>query len=144
VILYLDTSAFIKLYVQEAHSERIRPAVRAAAALCTHLITYAEMRAAFAKARRMGRLEEDGLRDLVTQLDQDWEQLDVIGVDEPLARRAGGHAERFGLRGYDSVHLAAAETIALAGSGLDYRVAALDRRLIEAAEALGMQCLGPH
>ena len=37
--------------------------------------------------------------------------LALVGVDEPLARRAGALAEERGLRGYDAVHLATALTL---------------------------------
>lgn len=35
-------------------------------------------------------------------------ELMLVGIDRPLANRAGELAERLGLRGYDAVHLASA------------------------------------
>ncbi len=65
--------------------------------------------------------------------------MDVLGVDEHTVRRAGDLAERFALRGYDSVHLAAAEaTLIRLGEGVDFRFLAFDRALEEAAAELGM------
>ena len=51
MILYLDTSAFVRLYIEEAHHEDVWTNVRNASLVATHLIAYAEMRAAFAKMR---------------------------------------------------------------------------------------------
>ena len=48
MILYLDTSAFLKLYLEESRSDAVRGLVARAAAIYTHLIAYAEMRAALA------------------------------------------------------------------------------------------------
>lgn len=41
MIVYLDTSALVKLYVEEAFSAEVRAAVVSATAVNTHLIAYA-------------------------------------------------------------------------------------------------------
>lgn len=64
-----------------------------------------------------------------------------MNVDETLIRRAGDLAQSFGLRGYDSVHLAAAEAVWRALPGVDYRVAVFDGKLADAARGLGMTVL---
>ncbi len=48
MILYLDTSALVKLYVDEPGSASLREALVRAKAVYTHQITYVEIRAAFA------------------------------------------------------------------------------------------------
>ena len=47
----------------------------------------------------------------VRTIDELCRELDMIGVDEALARAAGQLAERHALRGYDAVHLASALAI---------------------------------
>lgn len=111
LILYLDTSAFLKLYLSESGSAEVKQAIAEAAAIYTHLIAYAEMRAGLTRASRERRLSESELAYQVSRFEDDWESLGIIAVTEPLVRRAGALAERFGLRGYDSVHLAAAEQV---------------------------------
>lgn len=111
--LYLDTSAFIKLYVAEPGAEKVREAVAQARALYTHLITYAEMRAALARLHRAGRETATSHRQHLRELERDWQELTTIVSDERMIRRAGDLAEQFGLRGYDSVHLAAAESLVI-------------------------------
>lgn len=142
MILYLDSSAFLKLYVDEPESAAVRAAVEAAQAVFVHLIGYAELRAALAKAVRMGRLPESELAYQVARLDCDWDTVRVVGVDEAMVRRAGELAQTYGLRGYDSLHLAAAEAIRLAAPGLHYRIGVYDVRLADAARHLGMRVLG--
>jgi predicted nucleic acid-binding protein len=141
VILYLDTSAFLKLYVAEPESPRMREADDRAEFACTHLLAYAEMRAGLAKAVRERRIPADDLPPLVEAFEADWAKLEIVGATEGLIRRAGDLAPRFGLRGYDSVHLAAAEAVWRALPGVDYRVAVFDGRLAEAARGLGMTVL---
>ncbi|MDP2832015.1 MAG: type II toxin-antitoxin system VapC family toxin [Pseudomonadota bacterium] len=138
---YFDTSALLKLYLEEAESARVRQAVAAATFAFTHLITYAEMRAGLAQAARLRRIDGLELARQVEQFETDWSELRVITPNETHIRRAGELAQRFGLRGYDSVHLAAAEAVWQALPGVDFRFAAFDARLMAAAKTLGMRGL---
>jgi predicted nucleic acid-binding protein len=143
VILYLDSSALIKLYIEEAGSSAVRAAVNEAAAVCTHLIAYAEVRAGLAKPMRMGRLTEQQVEFQVGCVEMDWPSARVVGVTESLVRRAGDLAHRHALRGYDSVHLAAAEEVyRVVDDGRMFRFAAFDAALAAAGRALGMRLLG--
>ena len=54
MILYLDTSALVKLYVQEPGTDAVKAWVAEAEAAATSWVAYAETRAAFARARREG------------------------------------------------------------------------------------------
>jgi predicted nucleic acid-binding protein len=138
VILYLDSSALVKLYVAEPESEQVRKLIGRAESTCTHLLAYAEICAAFGRAHRMGRTPAEVLPALLQDFDRDWGNLDIVGVNEALVRRAGQLAMHFGLRGYDSVHLAAAETLARdVGSPTLFRFITFDAALVAAAAALG-------
>jgi len=108
MILYVDTSALVKLHVAETGSARVRLWNDEASGLLTSLVTYAEARAAFARLHRVGGLTTDALRAVVTMFEHDWSRCQVIGLDDALVRRAGGLAERHGLRGYDAIQLATA------------------------------------
>jgi uncharacterized protein len=133
MILYLDTSALVKLYVREQHSDQVREAVDNAEMVATHAITYPEARAGFAKAHRMGRIADAGLQTLIQWLDESWPGFDVIAVDEILARHAGMLAQQFGLRGYDAVHLAASEKLLIGAGNHRFRFACFDQSLSTAA-----------
>jgi predicted nucleic acid-binding protein len=141
LILYLDTSAYVRLYIREEGHERIRTAARAATRLVTHLIAYAEMRATIAKMQRMQRLDAPAAISVRKAFELDWRSTLQIVPTEGLVRRAGELAERFALRGYDSVHLAAAESLTLAPGSNFLRFAAFDRVLNDSAEELGLTLL---
>ena len=47
MIVYLDTSALVKLYVQEVGSTEVRRAVARADLVATSLVAYVEARSAF-------------------------------------------------------------------------------------------------
>jgi uncharacterized protein len=141
VIVYLDTSALVKLYVTEPGSKAIHRAVNQADASATHAIAYAETCAAFAKAVRLGRMSLENLGECRRAFDEDWERLEVIAADSAIIKRAGDLACASSLRGYDSVHLAATEALAIAAGVRGFRFAAFDVTLNEAASALGLPLL---
>ncbi|MGH8593596.1 MAG: type II toxin-antitoxin system VapC family toxin [Gammaproteobacteria bacterium] len=68
-----------------------------------------EIHAAFAKRLRMEDLTEAAYDQCLDHFEKDWAATLIIQVDEPLARSAAAMAFTYGLRGYDSVHLAAAD-----------------------------------
>jgi predicted nucleic acid-binding protein len=131
VILYLDTSALVKLYVEESGSHAVAARLDRADSAVTVRVTYAEARAAFARHRREGGLTAPALRRAVRQLDGEWGSYDVVDVSDPVVRRAGNLAERHVLRAYDAVQLAAALEVRDAGAALEF--ACFDDRLARAA-----------
>jgi predicted nucleic acid-binding protein len=70
----------------------------------------------------------------VAELDSKYEEFDLVEVDDMLARRAGHLAEAHGLRGYDAVHLAAADRV----RDPDLVVVAGDGALLAAAATEGI------
>lgn len=141
MILYLDTSAFIKLYVGEPNADKVRAVVAEADQIHAHWIAYPEMRSAFARLYRMRRQDAETFDQCKREFERDWDLISPILPDERILRRAGELAERFGLRGYDSVHLAAAESLRV-GQGADLlRFAAFDERLNQSAAELGLPLL---
>lgn len=97
-------------------------------------LVYPEARAAAAAAQRAGRTGRRWLRAAVGTIDELYEELRVIALDDPLARAAGDLAERHALRGYDAVHLASALAIDAPGELI---VATWDHELAAAAVAEG-------
>lgn len=140
MIAYLDTSAFLKLYLNEPGSNQVRHLVKSSAATCTHVVTYAEMCAGLARASRMLRLDTAQYEHQKHCFRSDWAAMHTLSVDETVIRRAGVLAEGFELRGYDSVHLAAAESI-WRQLNTSFQFAAFDCKLLDAARLLGMGTL---
>lgn len=111
MILYLDTSAVVKLYVEEEGSDKVKAAWEQARVVATSRIGYVEARAAFARAKREARLHAQEHRQTVEDLDRDWDSYFILEVTEGLVRRAGALAEDHALRAYDALHLASALTL---------------------------------
>jgi predicted nucleic acid-binding protein len=108
MIVYGDTSALVKLFVEEKNSERTREMLSRAQALGTGLLTRAELGAALARGVRRGFLSAQDALEARRRLDRAWTTWVHIAVDESLVSRAEDLAWEYSLRGYDAVHLAAA------------------------------------
>ena len=59
MILYLDTSALVKLYVKEPGSQAVRALLEKAQIVSTSRVAYVEMRAGLARKLRQGELSEE-------------------------------------------------------------------------------------
>ena len=106
--LYLDTSALVKLYVEERGRTALVEAVSEAEIVATSMVAYVEARAAFTRRHRERVLAPADYRRSVRALDGDWSRYLRFEVSEALVRAAGRLAERYRLRAYDAVHLASA------------------------------------
>jgi predicted nucleic acid-binding protein len=135
VILYLDTSSLIKLYVAEAGSEEVRRLIGEAALVATSVVAYPETRSAIARLRREGALTAAQAERLRTDFERDWPHYLAVEVREPIWRRAGDLVERHALRGFDGLHLASFLSLRAAGPGDEVRFSAFDDRLNAAARA---------
>lgn len=140
MILYLDTSALVKLYVPETDSATIKQLVDAAEMSSTSRIAYAEARAAFARKRREQAVTLRDYRTIVQDFDNDWESFFIVDVSDALIKRAGQLAETFALRGYDAVHLASAAIVGEQG-GQAAMFACFDEKLSRAARRQGLTVL---
>lgn len=134
MILYVDTSALVKLVLREPGTTEMENAADDAEGLVSASITYVELRAAVASAVRDGRLPPRERDQAVSAVEDLWAGVSAIDIDTPLLRHAGDLAERMRLRGYDAVHLAA---LLRAGQPGDLSLACWDADLRRAARELG-------
>ncbi len=108
MILYVDTSALIKLYAVEEGRETVERAVEEAEFVATSVVAYAEARSALARKAREGVFSTDEHREAVEALDEDWQTFEKPEATEGVVRAAGDLAETHALRGFDAVHLTSA------------------------------------
>ena len=109
--IYLDTSALVKIYVEETGSFLVRRTVGQANLVATSAMAYVEARAAFVRRRHEGGLSFRQYRYVIRHLDDDWSRYLVVGVTDTIIRDAARLAEKRYLRTYDAVHLASAVAI---------------------------------
>jgi uncharacterized protein len=111
VILYMDTSSLVKLYVSEKETPATKHLVEATEVIATSRLAYVEARAAFARKHRECGVGLRDYRNILQIFDNDWESYFVVDISEALVKMAGQFAEKHALRGYDAIHLASAVTL---------------------------------
>ena len=111
MIVYLDTSSLVKLYIEEDESSKIDVLVKSSEVTATSLVAYAEARAAFARRFREKAFTTDEYNRLKEFFDKDWSRYLILSVTGDMIRLAGDLAEKHALRGFDSIHLASALTL---------------------------------
>jgi predicted nucleic acid-binding protein len=136
-IIYLDTSALVKLYIQEMHSDEVRMLVDTAESVGTSILTYAEIASAMARATRLQLISDDSARSTWNNFVNDWLNFTRLKLSMPLTERAATLAWDYGLRGYDAMHLSAALTWQ---DALEERIllATFDRLLWSAGKKVGI------
>lgn len=137
MILFLDTSALVKLYIVEADSPAVHEAVAGAETVAVCRIAWAEACAALARRAREVPADESAIMAARQAMAQDWPHFFIIEVTQPVVERAGEFADTFALRGYDSVQLAAACEILAVAPG-EVAFSCFDNRLNKAARVLGL------
>lgn len=138
--VYLDTSALVKLYVDEDGSAWTRKVVADAQSVATSMIAYVEARAAFARRRRERGLSPSDYHRTVKELEIDWERYIVLELTASVIRSAASLSESHALRAYDAVHLASAK-IFKEKLGDQVAFASWDRNLEAAARREGFQLI---
>lgn len=135
MIVYLDSSAIIKQYLDdELGIVDLEAITSASAGLVTSRLSYVEVRAGLAAARRANRLASIAHDRAVASFDAAWTAFDVVELTETVGARAGVMAEAFGLRAGDAIQLASVLEMDLEETML----VAWDARLLLAARAAGV------
>lgn len=134
-LVFFDSSALVKLVVEEAGSQLACELWDGCDAALASRLAYPEVRAALAAAARNYDLREDDLRAAEQAWENFWAATRPVELTPSVERRAGQLARDHALRGADAVHLASA--LAIDDPGLV--VAVWDRRLHAGALASGVQ-----
>jgi uncharacterized protein len=96
----------VKVFVDESRSDAVRELITGASIVFTSDVAYPEVRAALARRRRDGSLSSAQFHVAKRGFEARWTDLLSIPVTPEICREAGELAERYQLRGFDSIHLA--------------------------------------
>ena len=137
MILFADSSALVKLYVDESGSAQVVAHAAAASALAVCRVTWVEVMSALARRAREQPQAAAALAAARQRFKLDWGRLAVLEVTPALVELAGDYTQALALRAYDSVQLA---TLVTLHKRMDEEVqfACFDDRLVKAAEVLGV------
>lgn len=136
MIAYLDSSAILKQHLlDEPGLADIHSIATESELVATSRLSFVEVRAGLAAARRSNRL--DGARHdraVIAFMDA-WAGYDVLELSEEISARAGAVAETYGLRAGDAIQLASMLEL---DPQREVIVVAWDARLRAAARAAGL------
>ncbi|MDA8393473.1 MAG: type II toxin-antitoxin system VapC family toxin [Actinomycetota bacterium] len=133
-IVYFDSSAFVKLVVEEEGSDIAAVLWDGCDAAVSSRLSYCEVRAALAAAGRDHRLDFDAQQQAEAAWEEYWAAARPVELTETIAIHAGHLAGQHALRGADAVHLASA----LAVSVDELLFAVWDQRLRLGVERAGI------
>ena len=145
-LYYLETSALVKLYIQEPGTERL---LRLVARANNHRfsvlsLTKVEFHSAIRRREREGDIDAPRARLLLRRFDQHLETKFIRQIlNDALLDVASTLIDRHTLRAYDAVQLAGC--VALRASSISDQpiFVCSDRRLLDAAHAEGLSCFDP-
>lgn len=129
-MIYVDSSAIVKLVVAEPESAALRRALANRPEWVSSALARVEV------LRALGRTEAPDAA--VRYAEEMLDRIALVAVDEPILE-AAATAEPAGLGSLGALHLATARSLA----GLDALVG-YDRRLLSAAAAAGLPVLSPR
>jgi uncharacterized protein len=133
MVMYADSSALMKCYVDEDDSDVAATMLASDPVVVTSWITMVEVR------RNLHRvLGAAGSRSAKQAFERDMDAMTLIATDERISRRSAQIGETLGVRSLDAIHLGTAQ--ALQVPGLSFLT--FDLRQAQAARSLGLMVFG--
>jgi predicted nucleic acid-binding protein len=139
-VIYFDTSALIKRFVNEKGSPFVQSLVKRDGILATATVAYAEIFAGLTRKHREGNMSRPQYNLTCRQFESDWRAYLRVELQEHILLLARDLIQRHPLRGFDAVHLASAVSLQSALSE-EITFAAADERLLRAAEQENLSAL---
>ena len=133
-MIYVDTSALLKRYVDESDSDQAEALLRADPTWVTARITLVETRRNLARLLVEPVARAHALRTFAV----DWARMHVVEIDAVTCETAAALGESTGARSLDALHLAAATRVLGPGGAF----LTFDVRLAQVARALGLEVRG--
>ncbi|MBW1859877.1 MAG: type II toxin-antitoxin system VapC family toxin [Deltaproteobacteria bacterium] len=138
MILYLDTSSLLKLYVEEKDSAKVLDLLKSSEIAATSIVGYAEARSAFARKFREKAFTSRKYGRFVSTFNKDWDSYLIVKVTKEVVWLAGDLAERHSLKGLDAIHLSSAITLGKESSS-PITFSCADRKLQKASKLEDLQ-----
>ncbi len=138
MILYLDTSALVKLFINETNSDLVRDYYHKAEFISTSIIAYVEFNSAISRLSKEGHIKIDEIETLKRNFDYHWNFIKIVELDGKIIKSATELLYKTELRAFDSVHLASANFFK-EKIQKDLIFGCFDKRLINGANLIGLK-----
>jgi predicted nucleic acid-binding protein len=152
-MLFLDTSAFVKVYFRELGSESvIERFTSPGQVLSASVLSFAEMHSAMARKHREKQLSLAELSNLRETFERDWENLvNAVEMNRQTMAALPGLVDRHPLKSADAIQLSAAlwlrdylDAGRYSGEGKVLEFGVSDQLLAEAARKCGLVVFNPE
>lgn len=139
-MIYFDTSALIKGFVEEAGSAFVRKTIDNEEYVATSKIAYAEIYSGLNRKCRERHLTQADYRLVARRFEDEYSTYVRLEISDAILGLARDLLERHSLRPLDAIHISAALTLR---SAIDESVlfASADRKLLESAQSEGLRFL---
>lgn len=141
MILYCDTSALLKHYIEEAETAAVRKRIASSQQIVTSLITELEFASAVERLKQERRLDSPAYRVAFSALDKDIQRglIGLMGFSTEISKNAKRIIRQRRLRFPDAIQLASALETEKEYGQIDF--ATFDHKLLEAAKFEGLKCV---
>lgn len=142
-MIYLDSSALVKRYVEEKGSDAVDFLLRAELPAAVSKLAYPEILSGFARKYRSREISKKDFDSLAERFETDWQHFVIVEFHDELLSRIKTLIRKHYLRGADSIHLSAALWLRDAVKK-DITFVASDNALLEAADKEGLEIINPE
>jgi predicted nucleic acid-binding protein len=148
-LIYLDSSALIKHYVQEIGTERVREKLGAGNPVFTSVLAFAEIHSALARRFKDKSISPNEFVAARSKFDLDWAvSWGAVDLTASVLSIVRNIVDQFALRGADAVHLASAiwlrDTATAGKIGSQLLFLSSDKQLAKAAADFGLEAFNPQ
>jgi predicted nucleic acid-binding protein len=145
MLVYLDPSVWVKRYVIEEGSKRVRGWFRKGPVEATSSLALIEVICTLVRKERAGELDTEKMEASLEAAENDFERFASVPLYRGVTDGARVLSRWYGLRGADTIHLAAARWIGDRPAFADESIGLVtsDRELAEAADHAGVEVFDP-
>jgi predicted nucleic acid-binding protein len=146
-LLYLDTSALVKLYVQEEGTEKMLELAHPDAGNRFVILSLSriEFRAAVRRRAKLGDIDANLADELINEFTGHLASIfQTQPINEPVIVAAGNAIDNYCLRAYDAMQFGGYVTLRISlGEELESAFVCADNKLLEAARDQGFPVINP-
>lgn len=145
MLVYLDASVWLKRYVIEEGSERVRRWFREGPVVATSPLALIEVMSTLVRKERAGELELENMETSLEAAEADYNRFAIVPLSDRGTNISRRLARQYGLTGADTMHFAATRWMSTRDHFQDESIGLVtsDRELAEAAESDGLDVFDP-
>ncbi len=141
-MIYFDSSALVKRYVEEEGTNKVKAIIDNSHIITTSKLTYPEILSAFSRKYKAGDISKSNFYRAMDKFESDWNYFLIVEFQDELLPIIKRIVDRYYLRGADSVHLSSALWLKQVTKE-NISFIASDTELLKAGKAEDLQVINP-